>query len=198
MNGADFKSAIATYFNRSDLTSMIVTCAALAVKKLERERFWFQLTSSTVSTTATTEYVAYPSDFLDLVEDGLKDTSGTALLKTDWATLDHWIRYSAGTGEPDWFALADKIYLYPIPDAIYALPIQYVKTLGFPGDALDNYWTDEVYDLTYWATIEELWKYLRNPNEETKARAQKLLILKDVRSMSGKLTGTGRVEYQDY
>lgn len=198
MNGAEFKSMIATYLNRTDMTSMIATASALAVKKLEREGLHLQYTSTTLTTTNAQSYLSYPSGFLLELFDGLKDSSGSSLLKTDWATLDHWIRHSAGKGEPDWYALADKIYFYPIPDAAYTLTIQYIKALGFPGDSTSNCWTDQYYDATYWATIEEMWKHLRNTDEEVKAKTQKLLVLKDLKSMTGKLVGTGQVQYRDY
>lgn len=198
MNGTDFKTSIATYFNRDDLTSQIATAAALAVKKLERNKFWFQLASTTIACSSGVSYASMPSGFIDVIYEGFKDTNGRSLKKSDWATLDTWITYSGGTGEPNNFAIADKFYFYPIPDSTYALPLQYYKSLGFPGDTSSNAWTDTVYDLTYWATIEEVWRYLRNTQEQMKAEQQKNTVLRQVKSQSGKLTGKGRVEYKEF
>lgn len=198
MTGSAFKTMVANHLNRTDLTSIIATMSAVAVKKLEREGFWFQQSSTTVTTTSGTSTVNYPSDFIMELIDGFKDTGGSPLIKSDLATVDAWIRYSASSGLPSWYAMSDKIYLYPIPDAAYALSLLYIKSLGFPGDSSTNAWTDAAYDLTFWATIEETWRYLRNMEEQQKAMAQKLLVLKDIRGQSGRLTGTGQVEYRDY
>jgi hypothetical protein len=198
MNGAALKTMIEGHFNRTDLTSVVASMAAVAVKKLERDGYWFQQASTTVATTPGTSYVSYPSDFVMEMQDGLKDTSGNSLLKTDFTTIDQWIRYSAGSGLPSYYALADKIYLYPIPDATYNLPILYQKSLGFPADTSSNAWSVDAYDVTFWATVEEVWRYLRNTEEEAKARVQKGLLLKDLRHQSGRITGTGQVVYRDF
>lgn len=197
-NGAQFKALVATHLNRSDLTSLIATFCALAVQKLERECLWFQLTSSTLSTTVAVKYVALPTDFVREIKDGVRDTSGYPLVKETWEQIDYWQRRNADTGEPDYYAIADKFYFYPIPNTTYALPIQYHKSLGFPGDSVSNAWTNEAWDLTLWATLEEAWLYLNNQEEMTKAQTQKWQRLAEIRSLSGKHTGTGQIVYRDW
>jgi hypothetical protein len=196
--GSAFKALIATHLNRSDLTGLIPTFCALAVKELEDSCLWFLLASGTVSTTAATKYVALPTGFIKEVKDGLQNVSGAPLTKETWAEIDHWQRYSAGTGEPSFYAIADKFYFYPIPDATYALPIQYYKSLGFPGDALTNAWTDDVWDLTFWATLKQAWVYLQNPNEQGKCEIQIAKRMIQYKGRSGKNTGRGTVRYREF
>jgi hypothetical protein len=196
--GTEFKTLIGTQLNRADLTTLIPTFCDLAIKQLEEHCLWFQLASITVSTTAATKYVALPSGFLKVVLNGFRDTSGTPLIKTDWATLDYWQTYSAGTGEPDYYAIADKFYFYSIPDATYALPLQYYKSLGFPADGSSNSWTDDVWDMTMWETLKQAWLYLDNTKNQVKCEQEMTKCLNRYKSRSGKLTGKGSVTYRDF
>lgn len=197
MTGTAFKTMVASVLNRTDMTNIIATMSAVAVKKLEREKFWFQYASTSLAATAAQTSVSYPSDFLFEVADGLNDSAGVPLEKKDLATLTHWQVYSPSTGSKNaYYAMADAIYLYPNQASTNTM--RYIKSLGFPADTSSNAWTDTVYDLTMWATVEEVWRYLRNTEEQSKAQAQKLLILKDIRYQSGQIVGTGRVEYQEF
>jgi len=201
MTGAAFKTAILTHVNRSGdtvLTAVIPTLCDLAVKELQKHGFWFQLTSTTVSTAAATKYAALPTGFVREVLNGFRTVGGTALDKRTWAEVDYWQRSSAGTGEPDYFAIADKFYFYPIPDAIYALPLQYYTALAFPGDSASNAWTDDVWDLTFYSVLELVWDYLGNQEEKAKAMAHKGKLLAQARALSGKHVSTGRVTYRDW
>ena len=195
--GTTFKALIAAHLNRDDLSNQIATFCELAVKKLERERFWFQMTSTTVATTAAQTYLSLPSGFIQEIIDGFRDTSGRSLKKETWAQVDYWQRRSAGTGEPDYYAIADKFYFYPIPNATYSLVLQYYKSLGFP-TTLTNAWTDDAWDLTFWATMEEAWNYLGNQEELVKAIMQKNLRLAELRSLSGKHVSKGQVRYRNF
>lgn len=197
MTGSAFKTMVASHFNRSDLTNVIATMAAMAVVKLEREKFWFQLASTTIAVTAGSSAISYPSDFVDEVQDGYKDSDGNPLTKEDWAQVDHWQKYSGDTAsKPAYYALGASIHPYPMGADTQTM--QYYKSLGFPADTSSNAWTTTVYDLTFWMTIEQVWHYLRNTEEETKAKANRLIALADARSLSGRLTGIGRVEYQEF
>src|SRR5574340_1205677 len=192
--GTQFKALIATHLDRSDLTALIPTFCALAVQELEDNCLWFQLAATTVPTVNATDYAAFPTGFIKEVKDGFRDTAGVALIKETWATVDYWQTYSKGTGLPDYYAVADKFYFYPIPNAIYALPIQYYKSLGFPGDALTNAWTNEVWDLTFWATMKQAWNYLDNPQNQAKCEREIAKRLMAYKSRSGHNTGKGRVK----
>lgn len=196
--GTQFKALIATHLNRVDLTSLIPTFCALAVKELEDSCLWFQLASTTVSTTNAVKYVALPSGFIKEVKDGLQNVSGAPLDKETWAVVDHWQRYSGGTGEPQFYAIADKFYFYPIPNGVYAQPLQYYKSLGFPADGVSNAWTDDVWDATFWATLKQAWIYLQNPTEQLKCDAEIRRRMIQYKSRSGKNTGRGTVRYREF
>jgi hypothetical protein len=198
VGGDILRARIATHLNRTDLTTHIGTFCDLAVRELETNCLWFQLTSATVLTVASQGYAALPLGFIKEVKDGFRDTSGTPLVKTDWATLDYWQTYSGGTDEPDYYAIADKIYFYSIPNAVYSLPMQYYRRLGFPSAGFDNSWTDEVWDLTFWTALKHAWIYLRNIEEQGKCEKEIVKCLARYRKHSGKMTGKGSVTYREF
>jgi hypothetical protein len=193
-----FKAMIATHLDRLDLTSQIVTFCDLAVQELEDYCLWFQLTSTTVPTVASTKYASLPTGFIKEVKEGLQNTSGAPLMKESWAEVDHWQRFNAGSGEPTYYAIADKFYFYPIPNAIYALPLQFYKRMGFPIDGESNDWVDEVWDLTFWAAMKQAWIYLQNPTEQAKAEIEMTRRLVKYKGRSGKNTGRGTVRYREF
>jgi len=196
--GTTFKALVATLLDRTDLTTSIVTWCGQAVKELEEECFWFQLASTTVSTADGVGYASLPTGFLRELKDGFRDTDGDALIKESWSRVDYWQKFDTSEAEPEWYAIADKFYFFHIPDSIYALPLQYYKSLGFPADGVSNAWTDEVWDLTLHTVMEKAWSYLNNTSETAKSVNEKILALNRYRSRSGKLTGRGTVRYRDW
>lgn len=192
-----FQALVATHLNRVDLTSQIATFCAMAVQELEDHCFWFQLTSTTVSTANATDYTALPTGFIREVKDGVRDTAGKPLLKETWEQVDNWQHYSKGTGLPQYYAIADKFFWYPIPNATYAMPLLYYQSLGFPTSTV-NAWTDQVWDLTFFTTMAQAWFYLGNVTEQQKCEAQKAILLARYKSRSGKLTGRGTVRYKEF
>lgn len=198
MTGADLKAAVAAFFNRSDLADVISQSADLAVLKLEREGFWFQVKSGAINTAASVGYVSYPADFLHFLYEGLKNAQGVPLSKQSLQLISYLQQSEGGEGEPVYYAQGDKIYLYPVPDQVYSLPCIYYCRLGFPADAESNAWTDYAYDLTYWTVIQDVWNYMRNTAEAAKAAEQKNKVLVNLRRISGLNTGVGRVQYHDF
>jgi hypothetical protein len=58
------QSRIADDINRTDLTSQIQQCILLAIQHYKNERFWFNETSATLTTTVSSAQVGAPSDIL--------------------------------------------------------------------------------------------------------------------------------------
>jgi hypothetical protein len=193
---AAFQAMVATLLNRADQTSNIATFCALAVQELENTDFWFLLTSGTVSTANAVKYAALPTGFIREVKDGVLNTSGMPLAKETWAEIDNRQR-TGGVGEPASYAIADKFYFYPIPNAVYALPLLYYKSLGFPSSTA-NAWTDTVWDLTLWETLRQAWLYLKNPQEVAACEIEVSRRMAKYKSRSGKLTGRGTVRYKEF
>jgi hypothetical protein len=89
--------------------------------------------------------------------------------------------------------MAEKIYFYPIPDTAYVLPLKFYKALAFPTTTA-NAWTDDVWDLTFWSVLEEVWQYLGNTDEMTKAVMKKTECLGRHRNRQGVNEGVGTIK----
>lgn len=201
-----FKALVADHINRSDLTTQIGTFATLAIQKLAREQLYFLQTNGTLTTAASTTYVALPTDFVQEAKIGPRDSNQSAVMDANgkWlerTAVDDLLEYqvaSAGTGLPTRYCIANnRVEFYPIPDAIYNLKLYYFKLLGAPADGAENAWTTTAYDVLFFATLSEAWDFLGNTNELLKAEQKKEKLLNKLKSISGKLLGSGQVKYNE-
>jgi hypothetical protein len=199
VNYATFKTRIADHLNRTDLTSQIPNFVTLAIKRLEKEKLYFQQEFATVATVASTAYASLPTDFLQDIRDGLIDSNGTPITKANWKTV--MADQAAGnTGEPKYYCvMKGRIYFMSIPDAIYSYRFLYYKSLtALSLDADTNDWLSTAWDATFHATLCEAWKYLNNDGEIQKEYANMQEKLMPLRSISGKITGSGTIAYREY
>lgn len=203
--GATFKTLVANHLNRTDLTSLIPDFCALAIKELEKKKLWFQLVhQATLPTVANTGYSDLPTDFLFEIEKEIGESmvmppTNYTLTKMDYPSI---IYYQSAQGtpeqEPYYFAIMDKVYWYPIPNAIYNVKFSYYKHLAFPADGVGNDWTDTVWDMTFWAAIEEAWRYLGNPGEMAAARERKDKKMGEYLNQFGQRQAVGRIRLTSF
>ena len=201
--GAQFKAAVATHLNRTDLTVLIPDFCNLAVKELEKKKLWFQLAHQTaVPTAANVEYSSLPADFLFEIEKEIGETllmppTNYNLTKLPYPEIVYYQTAGTTHEKPYYFAITDRIDWYPIPDQAYTLTnapqMSYYKHLGFPDDALYNAWTDEVWDLTFWAVIAEASRYLENESMLMKAMERREKKLSEYLNQHGLRQAVGRV-----
>lgn len=201
--GAQFKTAVATHLNRTDLTSLIPDFCALAVKELEKKKLWFQIVHQTpVSTTINVAYSSLPTDFLFEIEKEIGETlvmppTNYSLTKIDYPSIIYFQTAGATNEKPYYFSITDRIDWYPIPDQTYTLTnapqMSYYKHLPFPDDATYNAWTDDVWDLTFWAVIEEASRYLENETMLAKAHERMEKKLAEYQNQYGLRQAVGRV-----
>jgi hypothetical protein len=196
--GTQFKTLIANHLNRSDLTTTIPDFCALAAESLDKEGLWFQFAATTINTVAHTGYVSLPTDFVKEIEKEVGETLrgptvGYSLTKMGYPDLDYFQKAGYTEDQPYYFAIVDKIYLYPIPDQVYALTFAYYKSLGFPADGASNAWTVAAWDITFENVMEEAWRYLGNDSEMMKAAARKNKKLGKLKNISGLRQATGKI-----
>lgn len=132
------------------LTSTIETALKNAQVQLEAGEelpYFLKSEYATIDTIADDERVVVPTDFLRELEDDewmyYIDQSGT---EDVWKPLDkvpplegRW-RYP-GEGEPKLFSLDNNYFrLYPTPDAVYRLTMQYYKKDDVLNSDIENLW----------------------------------------------------------
>lgn len=143
--------------NDGALTAAQVNNAILtAIKHHERRPWWFNQKVGTFSTVANQELYTSSdlSDIPNIVQmQSLLVTSGSStkapLRAVDNSAIED-IQDGTVTGEPELFSrYADKLRLYPIPNAVYTMTASYVyKLTALSADGDTNSWTNECEELT--------------------------------------------------
>jgi hypothetical protein len=144
-NYGELKTAVASWLARSDLTTVIPDFVFLAHKQLQRELKGHLRLQKRASLSITGQYVAAPTDFLELVSIYRGDGSGPIL----YMSPDEMVSYfdSTSSGEPKYVCLsadttpgAEYFRFAPVPDTTYAATIEYYATMGyFVSDVATNW-----------------------------------------------------------
>jgi len=142
---ADLKTRVADELTRDDMGSGGDAESALnraidtAIEFYADEQFWFNRLSGTVNTVGATATVAFPT--------GMRLPTQVSYLQCPLKKVDlENIQFLTDTGIPTrWAEDEGQIYLWPIPDGVYALSVQGVADLGTP--VTSNEWTTYGYDL---------------------------------------------------
>lgn len=122
-----------------ELEQAKIDAVADAVATHADELFWFNRTSGTKATVASTATIALPTGMRIAHAISYEQV---ALSKVRLDTIQH----LTATGQPTSWAENDgAIQLSPVPDAVYTLTLYGVAELGVP--ATTNEWTTEAYEL---------------------------------------------------
>ncbi len=149
--------------NRDDIAvggeavQSLTDAIARAIEFYADESLWFNQTSASANTVASTATVARPAT-LRLANNVAYGT--TLLQKRRLAE----VQANTATGAPTAYAeYGDLIWLYPIPDAVYALTFYGTEDIGVPAAAGDsNDWTQEGLELivsrTKYLLYRDVWR----------------------------------------
>lgn len=141
---AEMQSQIATDLHRTDLTTDIQTAINRAIDYYERKRTYFNEEEATASTVADQSNYAVPARNAEI--DSVFITVSSNTYELERKTIK-WIKEAtvntSYTGTPYYFAQhREEIHLYPIPDSVYQLTMQYQERLVDLSATSDtNVWT---------------------------------------------------------
>lgn len=138
-NYGELKTAIGNWIHRTDLTSRIPEFISMAESRIANEvRVRNQHTRSTA--TASTQYVAMPSDFLEIKDIHINSDPVQPLTYLSPKALSEKFP-SSTTGKPRFYTIqGDEFELKPIPSTDYTLEISYIKRYAaFSADADTNW-----------------------------------------------------------
>jgi hypothetical protein len=135
------------FVNESITTSQITNAIQTAIKHYERDPFWFNQKTGTFATVASQETytTSANADIPYIVRiDSLRSSFGNVLRPVSY---DHIQDMQDGSvkGPPGFYTrYENKIYLYPIPDAVYTMTMSYIYKLAALSAGTDtNAWVDE-------------------------------------------------------
>jgi hypothetical protein len=189
------QNRIANELNRSGLTAEIKLAILSAVEYYKRRRWPWNEYSTTLTCVIGTEYVALPTDFVEL--DKLQVTVGgqkRPLFQRDYSQIVDW-RANSSNGEPTDFALwQNRIELFRVPNDTYTLTIHYIRSLAvLNADADENAWLTDAEELIRLHAKKDLYA---NKIRDTRS-AQDMQALEDsallrMESWHQRRTATGR------
>lgn len=148
---ADLNTRVRDDLDRPDMNSQIDRELRRAVMHYEKQRWWFNEQQATASTSSSQAAYGLPSDLLIL--DDLEITINARRFRMNeiqWGRYLDEYRYQNVVGQPyDWAYFADQLWLGPIPNQVYTLNLNYIRTLSPASftDGTQNAWTDFAEDL---------------------------------------------------
>ena len=165
---SDLLAAVATWMDRTDLTTIIPDFVVLTEARIARDlRIRKQVSNTSISTVANTQYIAIPSDFLELENLSIPAASTPNYLSVvtpEWLDM----KYPAGinTGQPRVYALlGDRIQFGPTPDAVYAVSIDYYARFAALSVTSPNWLLTNYPNIYLFGALTEGWSYLMDTDK---------------------------------
>ena len=127
------RTNIATDLKRSDINTDINRAINKALAHYETEDFWFSEKTSTFSTVANQQsYTTTDTSITDILKINkvsvTKNNMRYILEPKTFQYIRDIYNNTSYKGYPDFYALwADKIWLYPTPDAVYTITVDYFQ-----------------------------------------------------------------------
>lgn len=153
------------YLNRTDLNNETKRAIIRAVKHYEKQRFWFNLTSTALAIGTASTSVAIPADFLALDFATVRDTSlDTQVVLRSFDRIAYKNSNTSLSGVPAEICYyRDTLHFTPKPSSATNLTVYYTHSLAtLSADADTNAWTSAAEDLiVHHATADMLANVLR-------------------------------------
>lgn len=185
------------YLNRGTFITETKSAIRAAIRQYETKRWTFNQTAVALATSAGVGYVAFPSNFLIL--DKLQITINSVDCKLNRRSRDWITEFNATRSQAtptDYGIYQNRINLSAIPDAVYALPMHYIKRLSVLSAADDtNAWIDGgMQDVIAYHAAKVVWGVsLRNREEAEKFAILERDALMEVRGYNEQF-GSGKLE----
>lgn len=196
------KTRIADEIARTDLTSQIAAAILSSIQFYDKRRFWFNETEATFNTVAGTDaYTTSTATFLaTLIEDDSMtitvNGSKEPLRKISFAEMQRFRIDTVQSGPPTHYAYyRNRLYLHPVPDAVYAIIVFHTAALGIPAaDGDSNAWTTEAEELIRIRAKADLFEnVIREFGEADRLRGREQEALRSLIEFTNKRTSTGFV-----
>lgn len=158
---AELQAAVATWLNRSDLTTQIPDFVTLAESGLNRRlRLRVMTQEAGLSTTISSRAVTLPTAFIEPLALWRLDTERYPMV----CRLPEMMDITTIEGRPEYWA-ADETLVFERPcDAVYSLIFRYVKGFALSDSAPTNWLLTNHPDVYLFSTLVEAAPYLRDDN----------------------------------
>lgn len=192
---AELQAEVADFLNRDDLTAVIPSFIQMAEAQLNRD---VRHRNMEVRKDAQIDdqYLATPSDFLEVVRLRLMGTTQQAMNLVSRDEMADW-RYNNSdvAGKPLYYCVSGcEFELYPTPDSTYDIEILYVQKIpALTDENTTNWLLTDAPDLYLYAVLVETAIYLRDDERLASfgAMYQSKLAALNTSSRKGTHSGTG-------
>lgn len=162
---ANLKSEIADKIARSDITasSAIIDTAIDLVESDANAtlRMYEQLATATLTTTASTQTVSLPSDFMQFYSVYLADDPSPLKFDTEANIRARYSREQIGRPRVYQMMPGNLLGLAPIPDGVYSVQLQYYASIPALSDSQTTNWLLQKYPgFYYYGALTHLATYI--------------------------------------
>lgn len=159
-NYTELQAAIATWLNRSDLTTVIPDMIKMAETRLNRELLILPgETTASLTLTANLDYIALPTGFIENIS-LTYDTDDHVPVQVSQKVLDDGA--STAASKPFQYSISDKIYFITPADQTYAMTMRYRKKWDIANDATNALLSGDP-DVYLYSTLAESGMYMKHP-----------------------------------
>lgn len=183
-NYSELQTAIASWLNRTDLTTEIVDFITLGEARIYRD-LRIRSMETALSDTIASGVIAVPSDYISLKSAYI---SGSPARKLEYQTVDFIYRkypIRSSEAKPFYIAREGTNFIFgPYPDSAYTVNGIYYKRLpALSGANTTNWFTDNAPDILLWASLVESVAYTMDDERlavwETKYNQARAMIQKE-------------------
>jgi hypothetical protein len=172
--------------NRTTYSDQVKRAILSTIRRRERERFWFNETSTALVAVAGVATIAKPANFLfiDRLE-VVENSNTTALIETGLGEIRD-INQNASLSLPTHFTqYADQFVLANIPMSAYTVNCYYVKQLPvLVNDSDTNDWLSAAEDVIVYGAAKQVWAMtIRNASAAGVCAQMEMEALSELRGM---------------
>ena len=170
----ELKTAVANWLARSDLTTLIPDFITLTESELQRTiRDRRMVTTTDLTTSASTATVALPADFLEARTLILQTTPYVTLKYKSPGQLNRDFSSVSDTGKPSCYTIiGSNLKLGKVPDAAYTVELEYYQKIPvLSGSNADNWLLLAYPDIYLFGALQHAGFYTKNDRLVTVANA---------------------------
>jgi len=160
---SELKTAVASWLNRSDLTSEIADFVTLGEARIYRE-LRISAMETALSSAISSGVVAVPSDYVALKHAYVDGAPTRQLLRAEPGFIYAKYPSRAATGKPSYIAREGSNFIFgPYPDSNYTIKGIYYKRLPALSDSnTTNWFTSNAPDLLLYACLTAAEPFIKN------------------------------------
>jgi hypothetical protein len=194
----EMQTSLRAMLSRTDLDSFITEGIRRAIKAYEREPFYFNERSQTLTVSSAATSYTLSSSFVEMLSDPTITINGSVYTLGQISKSEYdQKKITSTTSQPSEYCLyAGQFFPYPPPDSSYVAVLNYTTRLSTLSAGVDsNAWTTQAEELIESRTLWWIHSFkTRNQQQAQTAKAAELEALRFLREESTGKKATGTIK----